>query len=540
MELKAEYKRETYRNYIIFYNQENDIQEGKQKERYEIPMLLNNRIPYFLEVQITYLNERARYAYDITGSQTVFDWVERKKIKYKDCVNLYNSIFGVIDACTEYLLNESNIVILPEYIFYELSNNKYNFVYYIYYHRDILQQINELSEFLMDHVDYEDEKAVLLVYAMYHESKRREASIDTLRTAFQEKKRLKENEGTKSGEVVVTSRDCTEISNNLIGESNYHIEKVDNPINKIESEINLNNGIKLNKKTENQKVTNIPKRKQLVQRPIMEERQESEKLISKFPVQSYTVVGITVFVMLIVIVYSIGQGLELKKLVAVILIVASITAYIGSKMFDPKKKVEKMVPVVEYIKQPKSNSLSYIGNTLDYAKECSMENNFEKSNKNSTEKDGNNEVYIKEELRTKTEFNVMEDLYESTQLLSIVEERDSEEEKVENKESPNDNTLSMQYVLLPQEDKYKPLTVLEFPFYIGKITDGMDAVIMESTISRIHAKITQEDENFYITDMGSTNGTFINEENIQPHSRKQIKIGDILRFANVTYTFAGV
>lgn len=544
MELKAEYRRETYRNYIIFYNQDDMIQEGNQEERYEVPMLLNNKIPYLLEVQITYLNGRARYAYDITGNQTVFDWVERKKIKYKDCENLYSSIFDVIDACSEYLLDESNLVLLPEYIFYELSNYKYHFVYHIYYYRNILQQVNELSEFLMDHVDYEDEKAVLLVYAMYHESKRKEASIDTLRIVFQEKKRLKKTEGTKSDEVVVTSQACTEKSIDPIKESDNHIDKVDTHLKKVNNGIKIDNGIKFDKNSEKQKGTNIPKRKQLVQRPIMEERQESEKLISKFPVHSYSVVGVTVLVMLIVIVYSISQGLELKKLVAVILIVASITAYIGSKMFDPKKKVEKMVPVVEYIKQPEINTFNHINNTMKDTMEntvqYSIEDSFENSIHNSMEIHNNKEVYIKEENQAKTELSDVDELYQNTQLLSVVEECNSEEDSLENQKFSNNNTLNMQYFLLPQDDKYTTLKVLEFPFYIGKITEGMDAVIMESTISRVHAKITREDESFYITDMGSTNGTFINEEIIQPHSKIEIKIGHILRFANVSYTFTGM
>ena len=209
MEIKAEYRRETYRNYVIFEeqegqeeqeerkkqdhreNQENEVMQdvlttkNKREENYKIPMLLNNKIPYLLQVQITYLNERARHAYDITSNQATFDWIERRKIKNKDCEHLYSSVFGVIDACSEYLLDERNLVLLPEYIYYDIGKNNYRFIYYMYYQRDILQQINEISEYLMDHIDYEDERAVLLVYAMYHESKRKEASIDTLIAVFQ-------------------------------------------------------------------------------------------------------------------------------------------------------------------------------------------------------------------------------------------------------------------------------------------------------------------------------------------------------------------
>lgn len=271
--------------------------------------------------------------------------------------------------------------------------------------------------------------------------------------------------------------------------------------------------------TKKEKIVELT-RKQLVRRPIMESRLESERLVSKYPVLSYSVVFVTLLVMLIVIMYSIVQGLEAKKLIAVILIVASITAYIGSKMFDPKKKVDKMVPVVEYIKQPVVNALRQpVINTPNQPED-------------RINMDNNNEFYIKE----KTQEVMEDDLSECTQLLSIVAEYSDTDDTLENDNSSNSTNLEIQYVLLPEGDKYKQLKLKEFPFYIGKITDGMDAVITESTISRVHAKITQEDENLYITDMGSTNGTFVNEENIQPHSKVRIKPGDILRFANITYS----
>lgn len=514
MELKVEYRRETYRNYVLLDNAEDNIAEAGMEELYEIPMLLNNKIPYLLDVQITYLNERARYGYDITSNQAIFNWNERRKIKNDDCEHLYSSVFGAIDACCEYLLDETNLVILPEYIFYDMGKNLYRFIYYVHYHSDIIQQINELSEFLMDHIDYEDERAVLLVYAMYHESKRKEASIDTLITVFKEKKKFKEDKILEKSQKLNGNPELDGYQR--LDESQKLVENQGtDEIRKTEAcEIICEN-------TEKEKIVELT-RKQLIKRPIMESRQESERLVSKYSALSYSVVLVTLLIMLIVIVYSVSQGLEAKKLVAVILIVASITVYIGSKMFDPKKKVEKMVPIVEYIKQPVTSALNQpVMNVLNQSED-------------RINLDDNNEIYIKE----KTQEVMEDDLSECTQLLSIVEACNETDDTLENDKISNITNLKTQYVLLPEDDKYKQLKLQEFPFYIGKITDGMDAVITESTISRVHAKITQEEEKLYITDMGSTNGTFVNEENIQPHSKVLIKLGDILRFANVSYSFA--
>lgn len=71
---------------------------------------------------------------------------------------------------------------------------------------------------------------------------------------------------------------------------------------------------------------------------------------------------------------------------------------------------------------------------------------------------------------------------------------------------------------------------------IGK-GEGVDAVIAKDTISHFHAKIDCENQEYYIEDLNSTNGTFINEETLSYKERRQLKPNDIIRFADVRYRF---
>jgi len=48
-------------------------------------------------------------------------------------------------------------------------------------------------------------------------------------------------------------------------------------------------------------------------------------------------------------------------------------------------------------------------------------------------------------------------------------------------------------------------------------------------VSRRHAIIEKEGENFYITDKGSTNGTYLNNNPIPPKTRILIKKGDMIQ-----------
>lgn len=63
---------------------------------------------------------------------------------------------------------------------------------------------------------------------------------------------------------------------------------------------------------------------------------------------------------------------------------------------------------------------------------------------------------------------------------------------------------------------------------IGRNPALCDVVLAHSTVSGQHAKIQQEEEQFYIYDLSSTNGTWVNDQRIQRaelHDGDRIKLG---------------
>jgi hypothetical protein len=49
-----------------------------------------------------------------------------------------------------------------------------------------------------------------------------------------------------------------------------------------------------------------------------------------------------------------------------------------------------------------------------------------------------------------------------------------------------------------------------YPYVIGKMPDMADMILKDKTVSRIHARISREENGIYIEDCNSTNGTFLN------------------------------
>lgn len=73
-------------------------------------------------------------------------------------------------------------------------------------------------------------------------------------------------------------------------------------------------------------------------------------------------------------------------------------------------------------------------------------------------------------------------------------------------------------------------------FIIGKkqsVVDG--AISFNKMISRIHCKVICKQEDYYIEDLQSANGTYINNVRLQPKVATRIKHGDVVRLANSNF-----
>ena len=63
----------------------------------------------------------------------------------------------------------------------------------------------------------------------------------------------------------------------------------------------------------------------------------------------------------------------------------------------------------------------------------------------------------------------------------------------------------------------------------------MDGWLKARGISRIHGKISLEEGEYYLTDLNSTNGTFLNGGRLEVNEKARIRQGDQVGFADVKY-----
>lgn len=82
----------------------------------------------------------------------------------------------------------------------------------------------------------------------------------------------------------------------------------------------------------------------------------------------------------------------------------------------------------------------------------------------------------------------------------------------------------------PMQVKYR---IKKDHFVIGKAGAAVDIGIdFNKMISRVHCCVDRSGARFTVTDLGSTNGTYVNETRLQPNQAHTVKNGDTLRLAN--------
>jgi preprotein translocase subunit SecY len=81
------------------------------------------------------------------------------------------------------------------------------------------------------------------------------------------------------------------------------------------------------------------------------------------------------------------------------------------------------------------------------------------------------------------------------------------------------------------------IKIFHFPFFIGKLKKNVDYCLVNDVVSRYHTKITKEDDTFFIMDLNSTNGTFLNGEALPTYQKKELRLGDEIALANIKFLF---
>jgi|GEM_PF-1274558 len=161
--MKTEYKNDLGVSRLIFEL------DGAYEEDYRSRMILSNRVPGILPCVIGRVDERTRFCFEITGTRALKEELAERPAGMPLIQNLITSLLQAREGCAAYLIPAMNILLDPEYIF--MSGDTFSFCFLPAWERDFAEAFHELTGALLERVDYEDQKAVELVYELRGKTK---------------------------------------------------------------------------------------------------------------------------------------------------------------------------------------------------------------------------------------------------------------------------------------------------------------------------------------------------------------------------------
>lgn len=85
---------------------------------------------------------------------------------------------------------------------------------------------------------------------------------------------------------------------------------------------------------------------------------------------------------------------------------------------------------------------------------------------------------------------------------------------------------------LVSEKTGEVIPVTKFPFYLGSAGEYVDYVLVGEGVSRIHCCVNKKMENYYLSDLNSTNGTFLNNKEVLPGKNELLSANDEIRIVS--------
>ena len=168
--MKVEFVQDMQKKYMVISIEQGTVFGYQQK------MLLHNHIKGLLEVELRCVDQDEKLFYDVTSKHSLEMAYRSNQFRLDDVSIWFSGIVGVILDARQYLLKENNFVLMPQTVYLEEDN--VSLCYVEGYEKGVRQQLLEIAEFIMQHVDYQDERGVMLIYGLYKELREDDCSFE--------------------------------------------------------------------------------------------------------------------------------------------------------------------------------------------------------------------------------------------------------------------------------------------------------------------------------------------------------------------------
>lgn len=450
-------------------------------EAYEYQMLQENQIAFLLPLQRTQIDQREYLSYSTAGVKPYWITMHKLWITGEQFRCLVDSLLKALEEIKRYFLTADNLVLETECLFVDLEKFQFQFLYVPGYQKDIFRQLEGLVENLLARMDYKDQEGMMLAYGLSRLLKEETTDMEEI-CLYLHQSSLPGNRIEQEKEKSRTAAFFAEKNDGL--SERVKLQTTREPLEP--NHILMEENIQTSKK----------KRKE------EKKKKGGWKQILCWIVWTLLLLGIVGMVFLI---YWDGI-LAWKRNVLIVLGILFFLDSVLVVLFSRKNKQEEEAASIFQFPEEEQ------------------------------------EPWAAPELSKNPGIKTWDEMEQET----YEEKREETWKDPVPWEEPKGGTMILtddaaigeipRFILIGGE---KPETILlvHFPFTIGSYPNGVDYRIEKRQISRFHAVIKKEGDKFWIKDLQSTNGTFVNDSRLEGEKEHEIYPGDRIRFADRSYRF---
>ena len=388
-------------------------------------------------------------------------------------------------------MNTDQLLLCPEYIFLDIEKREVKFCCLPDYHHPIQEQFRELTEYLLPRLDHEDPQAVSMGYGVYRKAMETGFQLEHIKEAiYQNREVTGKNDNKDSAQ----KQGQKPPENNLDGADNFG--------EKIQEKADVSHLLE----------TDVENKTSKRKKDKKKEESDFQKSSNEWTGALLCVFTAAVLIILLILRYlGYLPGIPAEAIFGGAIILLALAAFLS---WTAEKKKQKKQMSAEWRKKVKRE--------LDDTYESSSEKRRKERNS--------------------------EDLYEADSVQEKMPEWGDGKYKMPEQTGETEN-YGETVVLSAGQTEGPASLVSREPgelatiyldrdlMVIGKMENAADAVISLPTVSRIHAKIRKVDEEYYLSDLNSRNGTSVNGRLLKTGEEYQLQDEDQVEFAQARYIF---
>lgn len=567
--MKPRFRHDMDRNYMVL-----EASESLQGNEYQVRMLLANDIPGCLKARMRMIDNKIEFFYDITSKQPVGRIYEKKRMGSGDIRALVEGLYRAFESAAVFLLDGKSFLLDPGLMYMDVESRELYLCYLPASQKDGEDAFRKLTEYILKRLDHRDDQAVLWGYALYSKTEvenysAREALRESLRQTWGSGKepveKGPEKECKDKGEEI-KEREKKEEERERGKEKEWQKEEKGREENKrnrksYSGKRTCDTGRKDNMTggRAGERMIQPGEEQNGIQRPGISMGGHKEKRTQKGKRGERR--G-----------WRKSQGKTRRK--------SKCRAGSGRRLCIAGTGIV-VIGGISALGLLEILSLTQTGGLLFLAI-CVGVYLFINDEKQGEQQEKQSRAFIKEEKRVRK--NIVDEKRKSKAAKSARIPEDSleaEQEPYEFYEQPEEDAWDMEEQTKEEKDvrdmgeqskaeenvsqddagtAYGQTTVLQegsfgvFPvlisihpeirenivmdrelLVIGKMKGQADILLNLPAVSRIHAKLERKPEGCFLTDLNSTNGTFVNGERLQADECRQVRTGDEIYFAGAGY-----